>query len=415
MGLGVGACSSTVPVYIAECAEPRNRGALATIPQLCISSGILLSFFVALGVTLSTDGAWRLMTGFALVPAFAHALCVAFLLPESPRWLLGRGGPDATAKARAALARLRGVSKTARPLGGGGTKAEEAAAAGEGGPLPAELELEFAGLVEGLAREEAAAAAGGGEGAGKGQSSEKTGFAAILTEPKLRRLALVCMGLQMFQQFAGINAIVYFTPQTLKQAGVPLLFQRFGLEDNAASLVATILAYLPKIPAIFLAMRLMDVLGRRKLLKTFIPGLAACLFTLSAVFTALTSPPPVGGLGAFVAQGLGAFAAWAPGALALLCICLYGMCFQLSLGPIPTILSSEVFPSRCRSAGMACSLGSQFFFNTMVGLAFPVLRHRFGSSAAFAVFGAVCLVAWAFCDRFVPETSGLALEELSSK
>ena len=50
------------------------------------------------------------------------------------------------------------------------------------------------------------------------------------------------------------------------------------LEDNAASLVATILAYLPKIPAIFLAMRLMDVLGRRKLLKTFIPGLAACLF-----------------------------------------------------------------------------------------------------------------------------------------
>jgi predicted MFS family arabinose efflux permease len=72
MGMAIGEASSVVPIYIAECADKRNRGALATIPQLCISSGILMAYSVSLAITLFFKGAWRLMLGFALVPALAQ-------------------------------------------------------------------------------------------------------------------------------------------------------------------------------------------------------------------------------------------------------------------------------------------------------------------------------------------------------
>ena len=74
MGMAIGEASSVVPVYIAECADKQNRGALATIPQLCISSGILLAYSVSLTVTLCFKGAWRLMMGFALVPALVQVM-----------------------------------------------------------------------------------------------------------------------------------------------------------------------------------------------------------------------------------------------------------------------------------------------------------------------------------------------------
>jgi len=417
MGVAIGCASSVVPIYIAECAEAKNRGALATVPQLCISSGILLAYAVSLAVTLTTKNAWRLMMGFSLFPALLQAACVTFFLPESPRWLLRRPGPANQAKARAALARLRGVKTVKRPsAAGGGAGAGGAAPTGETNKgvrkaeeelppaLPLAVEAEFAALVAGVQAESAAAAAqvGSGGRGGRPEESSKGGEAAgwaALREPPIRRLVLVCMGLQMFQQCSGINAVVYFTPQTLKLSGVPELFSKFGLGEDAASLLATIFAYAPKIPSLLLAMRLMDAdgWGRKTLLKTFVPGMAACLFALAASFSLVN----------------GASSSVLPGALALACLCLYGSFFVLSLGPIPNILTAELFPSRCRSAAMACSLGSQFLFNTVVGLAFPVLRQRFGSAPVFAGFGGVCVLAWFFTERFVPETKGRALEDLA--
>ena len=268
---------------------------------------------------------------------------------------------------------------------------------------------EYDELASGIERERKADAeqqksssSGGIGGVGGGKA---VGWAA-LREPKIFKLLLVCMTLQMFQQFTGINAVVYFTPQTLKEAGVPVLFARFGLDDDAASLLATTLSYLPKIPALFLAMRLMDQMGRRRLLQTFVPFMGASLFALAGVFSWL-------GSSSGAATAAGAAASWLPGAVAVACIMAYGCSFALSLGPIPNILTSELFPTRCRSAAMASSLGSQFAFNTAVGLLFPILRHRFGTQAVFAGFGVACGLAWLFVNRFVPETKGVALEELS--
>lgn len=249
---------------------------------------------------------------------------------------------------------------------------------------------EFADLEEAqrAADRTAAAATEDGEDGGK------SGWQGLLA-PGVRRLLLVCMGLQMFQQVTGINAVVYFTPQTLKEVGVPKLFSALGLNENAGSILGTMLAYLPKIPSLFLAMSLMDKLGRRRLLQLFVPLMGMCLAGLATSFS-------------FMASG-GAFAA----ALAMTSVCLYGSFFVLSLGPIPNILTSEVFPTRVRSPAMSMSLFSQFFFNALVGMAFPILRHKLGTQAVFATFSTMCLLCWLFVNKFVPETKGMSLEKLA--
>ena len=134
-GIAAGLVSAAVPTYIAECAEPAWRGALSTLPQLCVSTGILLSYLVGLAALVGGAG-WRLMLGASLVPACLQAAFV-LSLPESPRWLLQKRG-DAAA-ARAALVRLRGYDAVDAELAAmrGGlereAKAEKKATGGGGG------------------------------------------------------------------------------------------------------------------------------------------------------------------------------------------------------------------------------------------------------------------------------------------
>ena len=81
---------------------------------------------------------------------------------------------------------------------------------------------------------------------------------------------------------------------------------------------------------------------------------------------------------------------------------------------MPNILASELFPTHARSAGVAASTGSQWIFNALVAAAFPVAVHSFGMRPALGFFAAVCVAAWLFVLRFVPETRGVPLEELGS-
>ena len=122
------------------------------------------------------------------------------------------------------------------------------------------------------------------------------------------------------------------------------------------------------------------------------------LFSLVAAFASMTSP-------AITSKAV-------PAAIALFGICLFGSSFSLSLGPIPNIISAEVFPSRARAAAMAASLWSQFAFQFVVGYFFPILRYRLGTQAIFSIFGVMCAACWLFVDRFVPETKGASLEQL---
>ena len=352
-GVAAGLVSTAVPTYLAECAPAAWRGAMSTLPQLCVSSGILLSYLVGLAALLGSAD-WRFMLGVSMVPALVQAACV-LRLPESPRWLLNKRG-DADA-ARRALQRLRGSD---------------------------DVETELTALSKGLEREAAAVA-----------GSEAAGFGKLLAVPALRRTLLVCATLQMFQQMCGVNAIVYFTPQILREAGAPQLLAqvRPGWSADTAAMAATTLAYLPKIPSVLLTTYLIDRSGRRALLTTVVPVMAACLVALAACLGSGGTVP-------------------AAGAVATAAVMLYGVFFGMSLGPMPNIIASELFPTHARSAGVALSTSVQWIFNALVAAAFPLLVKQFGTSGVLYGFALVCVAAWLFVLRFVPETRGVPLEEL---
>ena len=365
-GIAAGLVSSSVNTYIAESSQPEVRGALSMLPQLGISSGILLSYVVALGALLRGVG-WRPMLGFSVGLATLQVIALA-ALPESPRWLLSQRAD--VAAARAALTRLCGSADA------------EA------------VEAELMQLSEGLRQEgrsAAAAAATATAAMATKQPTSASGWAA-LSEPGVRHTLGVCCTLQAFQQLCGVNAIVFFTPQILAACGVVRLFERWGVSAPVAPLLATILAYLPKIPTALLAVRLIESLGRRQLLVTFTPLLALCVGALAL---------SVGG------SSVGSAAA------ATAAVTLFGVVFGLSLGPLPNIISAELYPTRARSAGVAAATGVQFLSNAFVVAAFPVLRTSLGERTVLGAFAVLSALAWLFVLRCVPETKGRRLEDMS--
>ena len=357
-GLGMGLTSATVPLYISECSPPERRGTYATIPQFCISLGILLSYVVDLTILSRRGGAWRAMLGMSCVPAVLQLCGSFFFLTESPRWLLSKGRP---CKAKAALRSLR-----------------------EGVPQA---------LVDEEFREMKAAA--DRSAAELRDRPASGGIASLVRSPASLRALLTCVTLQVFQQLCGINAIVYFTPTILREAGVPALLKKVGVSDpNAASMLSTIVAYAPKLPALLLAANLMDKLGRRTLLLTFVPVMGLSLATLASCFVLFPAGSP------------------ARGALAIASVMAYGVVFVMSLGPVPSILSSEIFPQQHRSVGMSASIASQWGANAAVSMLFPVLQYKLGTTAVLSFFAVMCVACEAFTYAYVPETKGVSLEKL---
>ena len=117
------------------------------------------------------------------------------------------------------------------------------------------------------------------------------------------------------------------------------MFAGLGWSADAAAMAATTLAYLPKIPSVLLATYLIDRIGRKALLSTFVPLMALCLVALAA------------------STG-GALSGAAAGVVSLSAVTLYGLFFGMSLGPVPNILASELFPTRARSTGVAAGLNA---------------------------------------------------------
>ncbi|KAF7087387.1 hypothetical protein CFC21_090582 [Triticum aestivum] len=215
-----------------------------------------------------------------------------------------------------------------------------------------------------------------------------------LLEPGVRH-ALVCgVAIQILQQFSGISGILYYTPQILDQAGVSVLLSNLGLTSDSAAILISGLTTLLMLPAIAVAMRLMDVAGRRSLLLWTIPVLIVSLVSL---VTADVLP---------LATTLHA-------AVSTTSIIVYICTFVMGFGPIPGILCSEIFPTRVR--GMCIAICSLAFWlsNIAVTYSMPVMLDYLGLTGVFSIYAAVCCVALAFVALRVPETKGLPLEVIA--
>jgi MFS transporter, SP family, galactose:H+ symporter len=228
VGLGIGIASMLTPLYLAEIAPTRERGAIVSLNQLCITVGILVSYLVGFALASFTGG-WRWMLGLGALPGVILTIGM-IILPESPRWLAGHGRLE---DAALVLRRLRGA---------------------------VDVSGELNALRTDIAR----------------QGRQLAGWTELFS-PRMRRPLIIGIGLAMFQQITGINTVIYFAPT---------IFQTAGLPSAAISILATAGVGAVNVIMTLVSIRLIDRLGRRQLLYWSLGGMAATLLVLSGVFYA---------------------------------------------------------------------------------------------------------------------------------
>jgi len=234
LGLAVGAASLIVPLYLAEVAPTEIRGAVASLNQLMIVTGILIAYIA--NSALAGAEAWRWMIGLAVVPSVLLFVGMLFM-PETPRWLVSK---DREEEAREVLRRTR----------------DEVAV---------EAEMNDIKRVE---------------------SQEEGGLEELLAS-WVRPALLVGMGLAIFQQIIGINTIVYYAPTTLTNVG-------FG---NSAAILANAGIGVINVTMTLVAIRFIDRVGRKPLLLVGAAGMALSLGILGLTSLLLPEPSGVGLVG----------------------------------------------------------------------------------------------------------------------
>lgn len=254
LGLAVGAASLIVPLYLAEVAPTEIRGAVASLNQLMIVTGILVAYIA--NSALAGAEAWRWMIALAVIPSVLLFLGMLFM-PETPRWLATK---DRDEEAREVLRRTR----------------DEAAV---------EAEMSDIKRVE---------------------SQEEGGLGELLAS-WVRPALLVGMGLAIFQQIIGINTIIYYAPTTLTNVG-------FG---NSAAILANAGIGVINVTMTLVAIRFIDRVGRKPLLLLGAAGMALSLAILGLTSLLLPEPSGVSLVGiitlACLALFIAAFAvSWGP-------------------------------------------------------------------------------------------------------
>ncbi|OMP04740.1 Sugar/inositol transporter [Corchorus olitorius] len=331
-GIGIGISSAIVPLYISEISPTEIRGALGSVNQLFICIGILAALVA--GLPLAGNPVWwRTMFGIAAVPSILLALGMAFS-PESPRWLFQQG-------------KIPEAEKSIRTLYGKERVAE----------VMYELRT-----------------------AGQGSTEQEAGWFDLFSS-RYWKVVSVGAALFLFQQLAGINAVVYYSTAVFRSAGI------------ASDVAASALVGASNVFGTAIASSLMDKQGRKSLLMISFAGMGASMLLLSLSFTWKVLAPY-------------------SGTLAVVGTVLYVLSFSLGAGPVPALLLPEIFASRIRAKAVALSLGMHWISNFVIGLYFLSVVNKFGISSIYLGFAGVCLLAVLYIAGNVVETKGRSLEEI---
>lgn len=342
LGLAVGAASATVPVYLSEIAPYERRGSMVTRNEVMIVSGQFAAFIInaiIFQVWGEHQGVWRYMLAVAVLPAIA--LFVGMLrMPESPRWLVLKERDEE------ALDVLRQVRS------------------------PERAEAEMA-EVHALAEEERAS---------------QTGGASDLGVRWIRRLIFIGVGLGVFQQFTGINSVMYYGTQLLTQSGF----------SASAAIIANTLNGLFSVLGITVGLLVMNRIDRRTML------LAG--FTLTTFFHLLV------GLSALLLPD-----GQAKAYFILVFVVLFVFSMQGTIGPLVWLMLAEIFPLKIRSFAIGLCVFMLWIANAVVALGFPTVVSSLGIAPTFFIFAGLGVLALIFIYTQVPETRGRSLEQLEEQ
>jgi len=330
-GLGIGASSVAGPMYISEIAPPRLRGRLVALFQFNIVLGILLAYFSNYYINniVATD-AWRWMLGVQAVPSIVFFFLL-FIIPESPRWLMKSARTDEARKVLAAL---------------GNTDADAI----------------VADIAESL-------------------KEERSGHSEKLFSRKFSFPIMCAVLLATFNQFSGINAIMYYAPR---------IFSMTGLARDTALFQAVLIGVTNMVFTI-IAMFVIDKFGRKTLLIAGSVGMV--------VFLGLTA-------WAFYTQNFGGY-------MVLVYLVGFIASFAFSQGAVIWVFLSEIFPNSVRAKGQALGSFTHWFWAAVMTWLFPMVAElSYGGTLAFTFFCVAMILHLIFAVKVLPETKERSLEEL---
>ncbi|KAI0390554.1 general substrate transporter [Xylariaceae sp. FL0594] len=357
-GMGAGAATVIVPIYISEIAPPRERGTFGAMTQVSINVGIL--FTQTLGYFLSHGSAWRWIFGVGIIVAATQLLGLG-LVPESPAWLATN---KSVSQAKRTLQRIRGKNLDIE---------EETSLWGSGVESPEEEALLDEPSSTSAPRSGSRRASSSSKLSGK--SNAHLGFLDVVRDVQYRPALIAAVGIMCAQQLCGINSIIMYSVSLLKDL-LPINSALLTIIISATNLIMT--AACSPLP---------DKFGRKAclLFSIFGQGASALALALSIVFGA---------------QILSAVA-----------VLFFVAFFAVGLGPVPFIMASEMVGPEAVGAVQSCCLGANYIATFLVAQFFPIvnvaLNDRFGGAGwVYFIFTALAVLSGLFVFWRVPETKG---------
>lgn len=408
IGAGLGIASMSVPIYLSECAPTAYRGMIVTINNLSITGGQLVAALTC-GALSGVDEGWRWMLALALAPAVIQLLGFIFILPESPRYLIEK---DQKNKARKILRKIRG-----------------------GGNIDDEM-AEMSRKIE---------------------ESQNENWMALFVTRNGRHALIVGSMLQFFQQFTGINTVMYYSATIIYMSGLVT-------DPSEAVWFAALTASMNFIFTL-VGLWTIEKLGRRKLILWSIAGCTVSLFILSGGFywshqiedkvTAVRSNSSAcsmpylnhgcsdclsAGCAFCFADGQGSCdstsnvdagyvcqshsinstvfwsdefcpqtkASWMP----VFGMMLYLATFAPGMGPVPWTVNAEIYPNSSREMGMATSTAVNWISNCIVSLTFLSILEAMGTEGGFCFYASFGILGFILIFLLLPETKGVSLDKM---
>lgn len=331
IGLAIGISSYTTPLFISEMAPAKHRGAMVLLNAITITGGEAIAFI--LDYALTPSAAWRIMFAAGILPAILLFVGMLFL-PETPRWRVLAGQIN---KARETLTKIRNQSEVNFEL--------------------QQIERSF---------------------------SLKQGNWRQLFSKKVRPVLMIGLGLGIFQQFFGINTVMYYGPT---------IFKAVGFAGTKSQILATFGMGIVNTIMSVIAVLIIDYIGRRKLLLI---GSAVAAISLGIV--GMTFKHTIHST----------FLQWT----AVISMIIYIAGYCISVGSLFWLMISEIFPLSIRGLGMSVTTAIQWGANFIVSMTFLSIITTIGAADTFWLYGCMCVLCFAFVYYLAPETKGISLEQI---
>ena len=356
LGIAIGVSSFAVPLYIAEISPAKLRGRLVSMFQLMVTIGVLVSYLSDLFFADENNpSCWRPMFYVGVIPACVLLVGMIFM-PETPRWLMSQGRWN---ESENVLNKIEGIEQA---------------------------KISMQQMQEEMKKKE---------------EVEKSSWRELL-QPWLRPPLFICIGIMFFQQFVGINTVIYYSPK---------IFLMVGFEGTVAAIWASVGVGLVNVIFTVVSVYFVDRLGRRKLYFIGLFGITVSLLLLGVCF--------------WVSNQLGDSVKW----LAIMLIFCYVAFFVISIGPLGWLIISEIFPLKLRGLGVSLGSLSVWLFNSLVSFTFfkivKILTipgkeillegENLGNPAgAFWFYAGIAFLALIWGYFYIPETKGISLEQIES-